>query len=67
MIAWLTDHWRELFSEGVKLTPAGTNLTLFVFGVSIQTWVALASLVLIVCQLYFLFRKNLRKEKTYDR
>lgn len=46
----------DLVSEAVKAAPAVTVTGLTLFGVALADWVLLASLVLIVCQLFFLIR-----------
>jgi hypothetical protein len=52
--------------EALKATPATTNLALTLFGVPLQSWVLIASLVLIACQLFFLFWNNLRRRDEED-
>lgn len=46
----------DLVSEAVKAAPAVTVTGLTLFGVALSDWVLLASLVLIVFQLFFLLR-----------
>ena len=46
----------ELVSEAAKAAPAVTVTGLTLFGVALSDWVLLASLVLIIFQLFFLLR-----------
>lgn len=46
----------DLVSEAVKAAPAVTVTGLTLFGVALSDWVLLASLVLIIFQLFFLLR-----------
>jgi len=54
---------QDLITEGVKAVPAGTTLTLSLFGIPISGWAGILSIVLLLCQLFFLFRNNLSKTK----
>lgn len=49
---------QDLVSEAAKAAPAVTVTGLTLFGVALSDWVLLASLVLIVFQLFFLIREK---------
>lgn len=55
---------QDLITEAAKATPPTTTLTLSLFGIPINGWIGILSIVLLLSQLFFLFRNNLSKGKT---
>jgi len=54
---------KDTLKEAATAAPAATNITLSVFGVPLQSWVMILSVVLILCQLFWLFYNNLVRKK----
>jgi hypothetical protein len=54
---------KEVVKEAAMAAPAGYNIGASLFGVPLQTWVMVLSVVLILCQLFWLFYNNLVRSK----
>lgn len=63
----IKEQVETLVVEVVKATPAGTTLTLTLFGVPITQWAAILSIFVLILQAYFLIRNNLGDKNDRDK